>query len=487
MALDYDLSPFFHPKSVCLVGATNNPTKWGFSVLHNLLMGGYAGNVYPVNLKGEDILGMKSYPSIRDLPETPDLAMVCVPNHAVLGVIEDLAAKGGKAAFVISSGFSEAGEEEKQMEREMARKAKEAGLIIGGPNGQGLVSTRCKLFCLMSGAYNKPGPISIVSQSGNVGGTILFSAYHHGFGIGKFVSSGNEAFVKLHDYIRYFGEDPETSVVLVYIENLKEGPAFLDACREVVPKKPVIVLRGGKTEEGASAARSHTGAMATSTEIFDAACRQVGILQVRDLREMFNVAIALAHQPLPAGDRVGILTLGGGWGVLAADAVSQYGLRLPKLPAKIMEEYSAFLPPFWSKNNPVDLVATRELGTTARSLEILARWEGVDALMMLGLGYGTRSVHLSSKFSPFKDNPMLKMVADFVLQEDMSTAEAIVRLVREVNKPFAVCSDAVLGSRLSESAPILHLENHDILVHATPNDGAATLRAMWQYAQIRAR
>jgi len=481
-----DLSLLFYPKSICLVGASNNPTKWGCNVLHNLLMGGFEGTIYPINHKAGDVLGMKAYPSVLDLPETPDLAMICVPSDTVPQVIEDLITRNAKVAFIISSGFSEAGEPQSRMERDLASRAEQSGLILAGPNGQGLVCTGSKLYCLMAGVYNEEGPISIVSQSGNVGGTLMFNAYHHGFGINKFVSSGNEASVKLHDYIRYFGTDPTTRVILVYVENLKDGQAFLEACREVIPRKPIVLLRGGKTKEGASAAKSHTGAMATSTEIFDAACKQVGVLQVEDLNQMFQVATALAYQPLPTGNRLGIMTLGGGWGVLASDAASQCGLVLPKLSDQILREFSSFLPTFWSRNNPVDLVATRQPGSMTKVLEILARWDDVDALLMLGVGYGTRGLHMTQQ-SPFRDNPMMKMVADFVLQEDMSCAETIVRLIREVHKPILVCSDAVLGSRNIDNAPILHLERQNILVHPTPGDGAKTLSAMWQYAQFQQR
>lgn len=380
------LDAVFYPQSVAIVGASNDVAKWGGVITINVLSGGFPGPIYPINPHDRDVFGRAAYPSLSDLPQVPDLAIVAVPAKAVKGVMEECARLGVKATVVISGGFSEAGPEGAAMEAEIARIASDAGMAMIGPNCVGIMSSWSRLYGT-GGVLTQPGPgpASFLSHSGNMGVQLMASAEERHGGVGKFVGIGNEALVTATDVLEYFCQDPQTGLILDYVEGLDDGRRFMEAARRAALKKPLIVLRGGASEYGARAAASHTGAMAGSQRVFEAVVRQCGIIATTDPDEFIDLAFALSYLPLPRGRRVAVVTMGGGWGVVAADELARSGLTLAELPADVIDRIDAVLPPYWSRANPVDLVGSIKEGAAEKVVEAVVRSDAVDAVVVLGV------------------------------------------------------------------------------------------------------
>lgn len=381
-----DLTSLFAPRSVAVVGASNDPVKWGGSLLRNLIDGGFAGAIYPVNGRGGTVRDLPAFSSIAELPETPDLALVAVKADQVGAVIEQCGERGVPAAVVVAAGFSEAGEAGAEAEAELVDTARASGVTLIGPNCMGLLSTHSRLHAVgFLELRPKPGSLSIISQSGNIGVQLVTRAERRGIGIDKYVSVGNQASTSALDVLDALEDDPTTTTALVYLEGVGDGRRFLDVTRRIARKKPVVVLRGGMTEFGSRAAATHTGAMAGSAEVFMAAARQAGCLVRTGPDESLDLALCLSVLPLPAGRRVAVLTLGGGWGVLAADEVARNDLELAPLEPAALAELDALLPGYWSRSNPVDLVAAIGPELAQRALTVLAESEMVDAIAVLGI------------------------------------------------------------------------------------------------------
>jgi acyl-CoA synthetase (NDP forming) len=386
-----DLGKIFNPQSIAMVGASNMPSKWGSFLLVNLMAGGYPlENVYPINPKEKEIHGLPAYPSLSALPQKPDLVIVTTPAQTVGGILEECAQFGIKHVVVISSSFSEVGEEGARLQRELIDIGRKHGLIVVGPNTMGIVNTRQKIFAVGAPVQLHPGNISFVSQSGNVGANMLGWTMNQGIGFGKFVGSGNEALLAAADYIDYFGEDKETELILAYLEGVDNGRDFIEVVSRISLKKPVVVLKSGRTEAGGKAAMSHTGSLAGSDYIYDAAFRQSGAIRADTSQDMLDLAKSFERLPLPAGDRLGIMTIGGGWGVLATDATAQAGLKLADLDENVIKVCDELLPSFWSRGNPVDMVGNIYMETHLAILEAMAASPNIDAMVVLGsLGTGT--------------------------------------------------------------------------------------------------
>jgi len=376
----------FNPKSVALIGASGNPRKWGFIILLNILKGNYGGVVYPVNPNQQSILGYRCYPAVDDIPGPVDLALITTPAKVVATLIDECGAKGIPFVVVVTSDFSETGPQGAKLEREVLESARRHGIRLVGPNSMGIFSSKTNLHAEMPPMMPSRGPVSMFSQSGNVGVQMLAWGANEGVGFEKFVSSGNEADLTCVDYLRYFAQDNDTRVILGYLEGIEPGSDFLPTAREISRKKPVIIFKGGRTNAGGKAAASHTGSMAGSAIIFRSAFRQAGLLQVKTSQALLDCAKAFSNYPLPSGNRVGIITRGGGWGVITADACEENGLAVPSLPEGLLKKFDRLLPKYWSRSNPVDLVATIAYDPYLECLEILAEWEGIDAIIALGAG-----------------------------------------------------------------------------------------------------
>jgi len=380
--LDY----VFNPRSIAFVGATETVGKWGFIIPNNIISGGYEGKFYPVNPGRDSVLGHKAYPTVRDIPDEVDLAVFTVPAKQVVKVIDDCVARGVKGGVVISAGFKELGGEFVDLEAELVAKARAGGMVLTGPNGLGVGCPLNKLYSWMPNFYPPPGNVAVVSQSGNVQNMLINGVVKQGFGISKAVSSGNEADLRVEDYYEYYSEDPSTEVIMSYIEGLSDGRRFIEKARAAARKKPIIVLKGGRTPAGVHAAKSHTGAMAVSDRLFDAVCKQAGLVRTHVIDEVGAIAASFLNRPLPRGRRLGILTGGGGLGVIAADACTDEGLEIVELSSKTLDKLGKLLPAWWVPGNPVDLVAGLDFGSIKPILEILMKSGEVDSILLIFIG-----------------------------------------------------------------------------------------------------
>lgn len=381
-----DLTPLFAPRAVTVVGASNDPGKWGGSLMRNLISGGFAGPIHPVNGRGGTVFDLPAFGSIAELPEAPDLALVAVGAAHVDGVIAQCGERGIPVALVVAAGFSEAGEVGGALEAELVETARTAAVTLIGPNCMGLLSTHSRLHAVgFLELRPQAGGLSIISQSGNIGVQLVTRAERRGVGIDKYVTVGNQASTSALDVLDALADDPQTTAVLVYLEEVGDGRRFLDIMRRTTRKKPVVILPGGMTDYGRRAAASHTGAMAGSTDVFLAATRQTGCLVRTGPDESLDLALCLSALPLPAGRRVAVMTLGGGWGVLAADELARNDLELAALEPQVLAGLDELLPGYWCRSNPVDLVAAVGPDLAASTLSMLAESEAVDAVVVLGI------------------------------------------------------------------------------------------------------
>ena len=388
-----DLNTLFNPKNIALVGASATLGKWGSIILFNILNGGFEGTVYPVNPKERSILGLDCYPAVGDIPEPVDIAMITTPSQTVPSLIDECGAKSIPFVIVVTSNFSETGSEGARLESDIVEKARAYGIRIVGPNTMGIYSAKCHLQAIMPPVIPLYGPVSMFSQSGNLGTQMLAWGESEGVGFEKFVSSGNEGDLTCIDYLRYFGKDDATRVILAYLEGVDPQSELLSVARQISQKKPIIVLKGGRTHVGGQAAASHSGAMSGSSHIYKAVFRQTGMIEVSSSQGLIDCAKAFSYLPIPRGNRVAILTRGGGWGVITADACEENGLVVPQLPEDLIEKLNKILPEYWSHGNPVDMVAVIRQKPFLECLEILANWEGVDAIITSG---GTGGMTLKS-------------------------------------------------------------------------------------------
>jgi acyl-CoA synthetase (NDP forming) len=378
-----------------------------------------------------------------------------------------------KAVIVVTAGFGELGEEGARLEAEMARVARESEMLLVGPNCMGVVSPAPRsLYCEMPAVKPKPGAIAMASQSGNVGASLMLLAAEYHVGISRCVSSGNEASLHIEDYIEYFGEDPRTNVIAVYIEGVDDGRRFFDVARDVSRTKPIVVLKVGTTDAGRRAAKSHTGALAGSREIFHGACRQAGLTEVVDLEEMIEIIAAFGRQPLPRGRRVGIVTIGGGWGVLASDACAEFGLDVVALPDKVCEELDKFLPPWWNRSNPVDLVGGFVERGLVRSVEALIRCDEIDGVIALGVGLISRRVAQFRNSDRFNDDPLYEQMAGAAVRHDLDEVNTLVRLMDEHQKPVIIASHTVWTGHRDGNEAVMALFDQGVTAYATPRRAA---------------
>lgn len=370
------------PRSVAVIGASNEQGKIGNSVMRNLIDGGFPGEIHPVNPKSDDILGRKAYKSVTDVPGEVDVAVFAIPAKFVPAALEEVGRKGIPNAVLIPSGFAETGEHELQ-ERIVAI-AEEHGTRLLGPNIYGYYSTwqdLCATFCT---PYDVKGPVALTSQSGGIGMAILGFARTTRTGVSAIVGLGNKSDVDEDDLLTYFGEDPNTRCIAMHLEDLKDGRAFVEAARATVPKKPVVVLKAGRTAAGARAAGSHTGALAGDDAVYDDILRQAGVIRAPGLNEMLEYARALPVLPTPQGDNVVIITGAGGSGVLLSDAIVDNGLSLMEIPADLDAAFRRFIPPFGAAGNPVDITGGEPPATYEATIRLGLEDPRIHALV---LGY----------------------------------------------------------------------------------------------------
>lgn len=379
------MRPFFEPRGVAVIGVNRERGKIGSEIYHNLIGAGCTVPVYAVHPQGGELFGVPAYASAADIPGVVDLAVIVVPAARVLAAVDDCIAKGVKALVVISAGFGEVGAAGRALEQALLDKVREAGVRMVGPNCMGLLNTdpAINLNATFSPVYPPPGRVAMSTQSGALGLAILDYARRLDLGISTFVSVGNKADVSSNDLIQYWAEDPRTQVILLYLESFGNPRKFSQIARRVAREKPIVAVKSGRSASGARAASSHTGALASSDAVVDALFAQAGVIRTNTLEELFDVAVLLAHQPVPAGRRVAILTNAGGPGILAADACEAQGLQLPSLSDATIAELRSFLPAAASVGNPVDMIASATAESYGRALTALLRDERVDSVLVI--------------------------------------------------------------------------------------------------------
>ena len=380
-----DLTAFFEPRTVAVIGASRERNKIGSEILHNLLTTNFAGSIVPVHPEAEELFGLKAYARVTAIPGAVDLAVIAIPAARVEAVVDDCIAKGVPAICIISAGFGECNEEGRKREQAIIAKARRAGCRVIGPNCMGLLNTdpSVSLNATFSPVYPPIGNVAMSTQSGALGLAILDYARKLNIGISSFVSVGNKADVSGNDLLQYWEADPRTSVILLYLESFGNPSKFSRIARRISHNKPIVALKSGRSSAGARAAASHTGALASSDAFVDALFHQSGVIRTDTVTELFDVASLLSRQPLPRGRRIAILTNAGGPGILAADACQAHGLTVAELSDETRRQLRAFLPAAASVGNPVDLLAPAPPAHYEQALRLLLADPNVDSVLVI--------------------------------------------------------------------------------------------------------
>ncbi|MBN1828582.1 MAG: acetate--CoA ligase family protein [Deltaproteobacteria bacterium] len=435
-----DIQSIFNPGSVAFVGASSQMGKWGHMLLVNTVAGGFEGAIHLVNPKGGTIAGREAYRSVEDIPGPVDLAVVTIPAAKVFELIPQFERKDIRRMILITSGFGELGEAGKDLERKVVEAARRADILIVGPNTMGISNPHIRFYCTGTPVASQAGSIAMIAQSGNLGVQLLAFAEKQGIGIRAFCGSGNEAMITIEDYIDGFTDDDATKTIMLYVESVKDGHRFYESARRVASKKPIVLLKGGESKAGNRAAASHTGAMASDSRVFSALCRQAGIVKVDQSTDLLDCAAAFSSLPLPRGQRVAVMTIGGGWGVVTADLCEAWGLELPPLPADIVRKFDAMLPDYWSRGNPVDIVGENNPLLPMTIIEELIQWDGCDAVINLGiLGrriFVNRLADSVRKADPTFSRDFLDYAEKVMSEVEDQYIARVARLMEEHNKPI---------------------------------------------------
>ena len=448
----HPLDPFFAPETVAVIGATENPGSVGRTLFWNLISNPFGGTVFPVNPKRSNVLGVKAYPGIRDVPEKVDLAVVVTPAFTVPKVIGECVDAGVKAAIVISAGFKELGPQGAELEKETVAQARRGRIRVIGPNCLGVMSPTTGLNATFAAAMARPGNIGFISQSGALCTAVLDWSLRELVGFSSFISIGSMADVGWGDLIDYLGDDPRTRSIILYMETIGDARSFLSAAREVALTKPIIVIKAGRTEAAAKAAASHTGSLAGSDEVLNAAFRRTGVLRVNSMGDLFYVAEVLGKQPRPKGPRLAILTNAGGPGVLATDSLIGAGGELAELAPETMEALNQILPAAWSRNNPIDILGDAAPERYAKAVTVAAQDPHTDGLLVI--------------------------LTPQAMTDPTQTAEQLKPYAKLDGKPILASWMGGPGVRAGEAI----LNNVGIPTFAYPDTAARIFSYMWQYS-----
>ncbi len=451
------LQSFFNPKSVAIIGASRQKGKVGYEILANLIAGGYAGKIFPVNPKADEIEGLKCYPDLAAIGETPDLVIVIVPAQFVPSVMEECAKVRVKSAIIITAGFKEVGPEGKKLEEEVVRIARRAGIRFIGPNCLGLIAPSHKLNASFGGDLPVPGTIGYISQSGALLAAILDLANANGIGFSSLVSIGNKADIDELDIIKAFGAQRDTKVIAGYLESITDGDVFVREAEEISNRKPILLMKSGSTTAGAKAASSHTGSLAGGEVAYESAFRRSGIIRCDSIKEQFDFAQAFANQPLPEGPSVAVITNAGGPGIMAADAIEERGLTFTKLSEETMKKLAENLPPAANVRNPVDVLGDALADRYEFALNVVLDDPNVNSAVVL--------------------------LTPQAMTQSKETAEAVVRIGKKKGKPVLAC---FLGAaKVQEGVQVLRRGN--IPQYDAPESAVATLKVMVDYVRWRNR
>ena len=463
-----NLQHFLEPKSIAVIGVSRQPGfSWGRGILENLVGAGFRGRVYPVNPRIEEIFGIKAYPDLASIPGEVELAVIAVPVGTVAAIIEDCVRKEVKGVILVTAGYAETSEG-KELQAELTKVAKRSGMRIVGPNVSGIFNVATNVNAsIVIHSYLRDTPITFISQGGYAIQDLIYRSYAKRMGIGKFIHTGNECDLTCTDFLEYVGADPTVKVILMYIEGLREGRRFLEVAKRVSLEKPIIVLKAGRTEAGARAASSHTGAIAGSDLIFDAVLKQANVIRSPKMELIMDLGHAFLELPPLRGNRIGVVTMGGSWGVIITDALNRKGLDIPELSPGLRRKLRRLGMPYWaSTRNPVDLGAAGRsitVGGAAAVAEELVASDEIDAVLAHGFGLGSlvgMEPNLSTAHQV--EEKMLKRIYD---------------LIPRYGKPILVCS--YFSER--ENQAIDTITRQGYRVYHDVEDAATILASLYEY------
>lgn len=459
----------FTPGSVAVIGASNAPGSWGCSIMRSLLIS-TERKVYPVNNRLSEVWGLAAYGSVLDIPGSVDLAVIAVPALQVPTVLRECVQKEVKAAAIVSGGFAETDKQGRKLETELTKIAQQGGICFIGPNSMGYADTSSRLFALTWVGEITPGPVAFISQSGNIIHWIISKGKSSGIGFSKLISTGNEADLHLEDYLEYLAQDENTQIIAAYIEGLREGRRFFELAKETTIRKPVIVVKAGRTKGSAKAVKSHTGALAGSEVAYAAAFKQSGVIRVDDDDELCDIVFALINHPLPRGNRVGILTSGGGLGVMATDICEWEGLNIAPLAASTIEKLNTYLPPRWSHGNPVDTtgMSLEEIPILSSSLQVLLEDKNIDAVLLqtvVGLDASLLNLRGPEEVKAFKE-------------AEAKGLSKIKQWIKEYDKPVFVVPT------LASPSATFALRKEGFLAYPNPRRAAKVIHRLGEYRKI---
>ncbi|PID73916.1 MAG: acyl-CoA synthetase [Desulfobacterales bacterium] len=462
------LDAIFSPNSIAVVGASTTPGKVGYDIFANILNGGFKGVIYPVNPRAKSVMSVRAYASLTEIPDQVDLGILIVPPRASLQTVKEGIEKGIKAIVIVSAGFKEVGGEGMAIEEQIVKVCAEAGVPLVGPNCLGVINPleSVRMNASFSNRMPKAGNISFISQSGALCASVLDFAADRDFGFSKFISIGNKADVDELDLLRYFHEDPDTEVIMMYMEELKKGPEFVEAVREITSgdrPTPILVIKSGRTSAGAQAAASHTGALAGSEAVYDAIFEQAGIIRVDSINDLFDFASTFAYKnqttlgkfrrKIPDGNRVAIVTNAGGPGIVATDMTVSSGLRLAEFNEDTVETLASHLPPTANLHNPVDVIGDAAQDRYEHALRAVIHDENVDGALVI--------------------------LTPQSMTNALGTAEAVVQIARRTHKPILCCFMGVVDV----SQGIKHLQENGIPVFRFPESAARAMGTLYKYSK----
>ena len=452
------LEKFFSPKNIAVIGASSNPMRFGYDVMKNLIDAGFDGGILPVSLKEDVVFGKPAHKSVLEISGSVDLAIIIIPAATVPSSIEECGKKGIKAISVLSGGFSEVGSKGSELEREIGAIAKRYGIRIVGPNCVGTMSTLSHLNASFV-MYATKGEMGLITQSGALGAACSYVSKREMLGFSKFVNLGNACDVSVPEMIRYYAGDPDTKVIGIYLEGVKDGRKFLQAIEETTPQKPVVVVKAGRTDQGAKAASSHTGSLAGSDRIYSALFKQKGVVRANSLHELIDIAKAFTKQPLPRGRRVGIITNAGGAGVLTTDACSDNRLTTHSLSNETLTTLKSFLPDVASLNNPIDIIASANKECYRKTTEAVIADRNLDALIV---------------------NCVVPTFLDMKPSEHAEGVAEAYEKVKQQGKPIVCCW---MAGELAEQGRKV-LEEIGIPSYSSPEEAAIAISSMADYQEF---
>ena len=451
-------SSFTNPKSLAVIGASNTPGKIGNALLSNLLESGYKGNIYPINPKEKEILGLPCFASLAEVPGDIDMAIFCIPARLALETAEECGKKGIKNLVVITAGFKEIGRTGAELEKEFMSVCDRYGMRVLGPNVVGFIDTHTPINATFLKGFPPKGEIAFISQSGAILASILDWSISAGIGYSKIYSLGNKADLSEVDFIAEAVDDPNTKVILCYIEDVTHGPEFLKVVAEATRKKPVVILKSGTSQSGALAASSHTGALAGSDLAYNTAFKRCGVLRVTNMSDLFDLAISFVSQPLPKGDRVAIVTNSGGPGIIATDRVEAHGLHMARFAKETIEELRSYMPAEAGIYNPVDVLGDAKTDRFNYAFEKVFKDENVDSIVML--------------------------MCPVAVTEPVDTARSLIEFSRRYPEK-TVISAMMGGKSLAEGAALL--SSSGIPCFSMPEPAVAAIAGMTAYRKMKDR